>query len=614
MELDHLGGYTGKVLRIDLSEATTTVESIDEDVLRNYIGGVGIGIRILYDEVLPGTAWSDRENRLIFASGPLNGTIVPGSGTICAVTKGCLTNGGASSQANGYFGAYLKMAGFDIVIIQGASATWKYIYIHDGIAEIRDASHLIGKDTVETEQLLKEGLGGKPSDLSVYGIGPAGEHLVKFAMIFGDQGHVLAHNGFGAVMGSKRLKAIAVAKGKLIPALKDKQGLIRLCKQLNKQVIAHPLYGEIHKYGTSMLWPLLSEVGLLPVKNLTTNIFPNPERFSRQHYGNRYEMKRIRCWSCPLHHVQHLKIKEGPYAGLKTKDPEYECTASWGSLIGNEDVESAFALSDLADRLGVDSNEAGWTIAFAIECYEKGILTDEDTDGLDLTWGNVESVRELLLKIARREGLGKLLAEGVMRSAEHLGGDALNLGVYVKRGHSPRTHDARARWSDILDYTTGGVGTSESNSVSFDEPFLPKNVALSVSTGKIREFVDSLVVCDIATMSYRGTDVKNLIDALNLVVGWDYTAGEAGRMSLRVVNLLRVFNLRHGHTPDLEVPSTKYASTPIDGPMKGKSIVPHWKKILAEYYTQMGWDRSTGRPHPDTLEKLGLESVISDIW
>jgi aldehyde:ferredoxin oxidoreductase len=223
MKLNHLGGYTGKILRIDLSEATTTVENIDEDVLRNYIGGVGIGVKILYDEVLPGTAWSDRENRLIFASGPLNGTIVPGSGTICAVTKGCLTNGGASSQANGYFGAYLKMAGFDIVIIQGASATWQYIYIHDGIAEIRDASHLVGKDTVETEKLLKEGLGGNSSDISVYGIGPAGEHLVKFSMIFGDQGHVLAHNGFGAVMGSKRLKAIAVAKGELRPSLKDKQ-------------------------------------------------------------------------------------------------------------------------------------------------------------------------------------------------------------------------------------------------------------------------------------------------------------------------------------------------------------------------------------------------------
>jgi len=609
-----LGGYTGKVLRVDLSEEKVSEENFPEDILRSYIGGVGLGIHILYNEVPPGTAWSDQENRLIFATGPLNGTLVPGSGTICAVTKGCLTNGGASSQANGYFGAFLKTAGFDALIIQGVADSWKYLYIHDGAIEIRNASALIGKDTVETEQSIKDALDRIPSELSVYSIGPAGENLVKFAMVFGDQGHVLAHNGFGAVMGSKRLKAIAVRKGALRPPIKNKQGLINLCKQVSKQVLAHPLYGEIGKYGTSMLWPLLSEAGLLPVKNLTTNVFPNPEKFSRASYGSHYNMNRIRCWACPLHHVQHIKIEQGPNAGLTLKDPEYECAASWGPLIGNEDLESAFVLSDLVDRLGFDSNEAGWTMAFAIECFEKGILTKRDTDGLELTWGNVEAVKTLLVKTARREGLGNILAEGVMRSAQQIGGDALDLGVYVKMGHSPRTHDARARWGDILDYATGGVGTSESNSVSFDEPFLPKNVASSVRKGKIREFVDSLVVCDIATMSYRETDVGHLIDALNMVVGWNYTKEEALKMSLRVVNLFRVFNLLHGHTPDLEVPSTKYASTPVDGPMKGKAIKPHWEDILSEYYNQMGWDRTTGKPYPETLKKVGLEAIISDIW
>jgi aldehyde:ferredoxin oxidoreductase len=325
-------------------------------------------------------------------------------------------------------------------------------------------------------------------------------------------------------------------------------------------------------------------------------------------------MKRIGCWACPLHHVQHLKIKNGPYGSLEAKDPEYECTASWSSLIGNDDFEAAVMLSDLTDRLGMDSNEAGWTISFVIECFEKGLLTTNDTDGLKMTWGNVGAVKEMLLKMARREGFGDVLAEGVMRAAEKIGGEALNLGVYVKKGHSPRTHDARGRWGDILDYSTSGVGTSESNSVSLEEPFLPKNVARSVKKGKIREFVDSLVVCNIVTMTYMGVDVKNLVDSLNLVTGWNYTEDDAIEMSERISNLFRVFNIRHGHSPDLEAPSVKYGSTPIDGPAKGKNIMAHWEEMKGEYYQLMGWDKLTGKPLPETLERLGLGHVISDIW
>jgi aldehyde:ferredoxin oxidoreductase len=614
MALNSSGGYMDAVLRVDLTGKRVAKERLDEEIYKMYIGGVGLGIKILYDEVAPGTAWSDKGNRLIFAAGPLNGTSIPGSGTVCAVTKGCLTDGGASSQANGYFGAYLKTSGLDAIIVQGAATEWKYLHIFEGQAEIRDASHLIGMDTVETEKQIKKELGKKTAEISIYSIGPAGENLVKFAMLFGDRGHVLAHNGLGAVMGSKKLKAIAVDRGNFKTPVKNHQKLLALSKQISAQAKTHPVYGKIHKYGTSMLWPMLVQNGLLPVKNLTTNLFPNHEKFSREYYGNLYEMKRIGCWACPLHHVQHLKIKKGPHGSLETKDPEYECTASWSSLIGNEDFESAVMLSDLTDRLGMDSNEAGWTISFVIECFEKGLLTINDTDGLKMTWGNVGAVKEMLLKMARREGFGDVLAEGVKRTAENIGGEALNLGVYVKKGHSPRTHDARGRWGDILDYSTSGVGTSESNSVPLEEPFLPQNVARSVKKGKIREFVDSLVVCNIVTMTYMGVDVKDLVASLNLVTGWNYTEGDAIEMSERISNLFRVFNIRHGHSPDMEAPSAKYGSTPVDGPAKGKSIMAHWEEIKDAYYQLMGWDKLTGKPLPETLERLGLGHVISDIW
>ena len=601
----------GDILRINLTSGTIGREPLKENIVRNYIGGLGIGAKILYDEVPPEASWSDEANRLIFAAGPLNGTAVPGSGTICAVTKGCLTQGCSSSQANGYFGAYLKTSGVDALVIEGMASEWKYLYIQDDAAELRDASLLKGMDTIETERWIKKELSKKPGELSAYAIGPAGENKVKYAMIYGDEGHVMAHNGFGAVMGSKKLKAIAVKRGRIRPAVLDKEGLTKIAREIGTQARNHPIYGRIHKFGTSMLWNMLIHAGLIPVRNLTTNIFPNFAKFSREHYGKLYEMKRVQCWACTLHHVQHMKLGE---KGIEVKDPEYECTAAWGSLIGNENFESAVLLSDLADRLGLDSNEAGWTIAFAIECYEKGILTPNDTDGLQMTWGNVEAVREMLHRITRREGIGNLLAEGVKRAAEQIGGEALNLGVYVNKGHSPRTHDARARWSDILDYATANVGTSESNSVQSLEPFSPKEVASCVVKGKVRQFVDSLVVCNIATMSYAGTDVKNLINALNVVMGWSFTEKDAMDVSLRITNLARAYNIRCGITPECEVPSPKYGSIPVDGPAKGMNIAPVWEDMVTEYYRLMGWDRSSGKPKADTLKKLGLDSVIADIW
>ena len=607
-------GYMGKILRVDLTNELITGESLNEAVPRQFIGGAGLGAKILYDEVPPGIEWSDPENRLILAAGPLNGTNVAGSGTFCSVTKGCLTNGGASSQANGYFGTYLKFSGYDAVIIHGAAKRWLYLYIHDGTAELRDASHLVGKDTVETPKLIEAELGKKEHDLSIYCIGSSGENLVKFAAIMGDRTHFLAHNGVGAVIGSKKLKAFVAGRGKQRPILNDSSRLSQLVKQMNKQAKEHPLYGQQDKWGTSMLYNMLPKVGLIPVKNLTTNVYPDFSKFSREYYENIHEMKLNPCYACPFHHTQFVKLTKGPYAGLETKDPEYECSAAWGPLIGNDDWGASVMLCDVTDRLGFDCNEAGWLIALIIECYEKGVITKKDTDGLEMTWGNVEAVKEMLYKIARREGFGDILAEGVMRAAQQIGGEAPSMGVYVKKGHSPRGHDARARWSDILDYATGGVGTSESNSVTVAEPFSAEGAAEVVVRGKIREFVDSLVVCDIVTMSYAGDNIGHLIDVLNAVTGWGFTTEEAVQMSLRVTNLFRAFNIRHGITPEVEEPSPRYGSTPVDGPAKGTSIMPQWNKMLDEYYKLMGWDRKSGKPLPETLKDLGLEAVIPDMW
>jgi len=605
--------YEGRLLRVDLSKRQLGEEEVAPSVLRTYIGGTGLGARYLYDEVLPSAGWADADNLLVLASGPLGGTRLAGAGSFSVVTVGPLTGGSTSSQANGYFGAYLRFSGFDGVLVRGIAEDWTYLYIHDGVAELRDARHLLGLDTWETEDAIKAELGKGARDLSVFGVGPAGEHLVKFAAIVGDKGHVAAHNGVGAVMGSKRLKAVAAARGSASVPVADKARFSFLAKNMVEEVKTDPRFSMSFNFGTSRLFPGHAAAGVLPVKNLTTNIFPDAEKFSGEYYRPRNEMKPHPCWACPMHHCHIMTVAEGPYAGYVGEEPEYECWAAFSSLIGQSDLGAAVMLSDVTDRLGFDANETGWLLAFVMECYERGILTKKDTDGLEMNWGNVEAARAMLHKVARREGIGNILAEGVMRATESIGGEALQVGVYIKKGHAPRGHDHRARWTEILDYATSGTGTIETGPLRAADPFSPESVAAVVAGGKSRTFVDSLVTCMMPTMTMSDPRVDHMVELLNAATGWNYTETEAREMGLRVANLLRVFNLRRGIGPEVEQPSLRYGSTPVDGPVKGKSIMPAWPALLDEYYRLMGWDRSTGYPLPETLRKLGLERCLADL-
>jgi aldehyde:ferredoxin oxidoreductase len=605
-------GYTGKILRVDLTNEQITEEYPSEDILRLHIGGVGLGAKFLYSEVPPGVEWNDPENRLIFATGPVNGSKVAGSGSFCVVTKGPLTNGAASSQANGFFGAYLKFAGFDAIVFRGCAPRWLYLYIHNGTAELRDAEHLRGKDTLETEELVNAELGKTGREMSVYAVGPAGENLVKFACIVGDKGHVAAHNGVGAVMGSKRLKAVAIAQGKTAVVAKDKAKLSTLARKTLQDFKATPMYD----WGTSGLYSMCYQGGMLPIKNLTTSTFPEFEKFTGPYYRSRFELiKRNPCLACPSHHCHIFKVTEGPYAGHTGEEPEYECLAAWGSLIGQTDVGAAFMLSDLSDRLGLETNESGWLIAFLMECFEKGLISQKETDGLQMNWGNVEAVKAMLYKIASRQGFGDLLAEGLMRTAQKLGGEALNIGVYVKKGHAPRGHDHRAEWNQMFDTATSNTGTIETGVLSVADHFSPEEVSGTVAKAKGKNiFVDSLVMCQFAANALLSPKIDHLVDMVNAITGWDMTPEEAMRSGVRTVNLLRAFNIRHGIGPQVEAPSTRYSSAPTDGPAKGKSIAPYWEQMLDNYYKEMGWDRMSGRPLPKTLQSLGLDYIVSDIW
>ena len=615
--------FPNRILRVDLTTGQIKEEVFDLKTMRAYVGGTGIGARILYDEVKPGVEWSDPENKLILATGPLAGTRVAGSGTFSVVTKGCLTNGGTATQANGYLGAYLRFNDLLGVIFQGTADKWVYLYIHEGMAEIRDAQHLIGKDTWETEEIIKKELGFTERQMSVFGIGPAGENLVKFAGIVGDKGHAAAHNGSGAVMGSKKLKAIAVARGNSSVKLYDKELLNSLAKKMHESLESTPSGRTYLNWGTSMNFPGMLALGSLPVKNMNTSLFPDPEPFLGENYrkSKSFEIKVNPCWACPSHHLHIMKVTEGPYAGYIGEEPEYECWSELGPNLMNRDVVGAFVLSNEVDRLGFDLNEAGWVLSFVMDCYDRGIITKSDTDGLEMSWGNVEASRALLHKIAHREGFGNILAEGIKRAAEQIGGEALDHAVYIQKGHAPRGHDHRSRWTEIVDYATSSQGTIETGPASgippefnlpaFTDSYSPDLVPLMVAKTKPkRQFTDCLGVCNFTITQ----DFTLLVQQVNAATGWNMTVEEAIDVSSREINLFRLFNLRHGVGTDVEMPSTWYGSIPVDGPARGRNIMAHFDYMLDAYYKHMGWDRKSGKPLPETLTKLGLEKESDDIW
>jgi aldehyde:ferredoxin oxidoreductase len=617
-----VGGYAGKILRVDLTNERITEDVLDEATLRKWVGGVGFGAKYLYD-LAPDVQWNDPANRLIVASGPLGGTMVGGSANISFITKGCLTNGATSTQANGFMGAFMKTSGYDAVVFEGIAKQWVYLYIHDNTAELRDARSLIGKNTWETEDEIKAELGYVDRQMSVFCIGPAGENLVKFAGIFGDKDHAAGHNGVGAVMGVKRLKAFCAPLGNQPIKVASPKKLLPAVEAIWQDMLKHPQGKKAFTLGTGGGYGTGEQrvaQGTLPVKNYLTSLFPEHRVMTCQYVRERWKATPRPCWACGARHCHMVTFTDGPYLGLTVEEPEYEMFAAWGPLVGNTDPAETLVMSNLMTLLGMEGNEAGFLTAMVIELYEKGVLTKEDTGGLELKWGNNAAIRTLLERVARQEGaFANILAEGTKSAAEALGEEALKCGIYTMKGHSPRGHDHRAQWREMFDTATSDIGTFSSgymgpadpDSHSLKDRFSPEDVSTHTAKSKgRRQFEDTLGTCTFCTR----VQLHFVVEALNAVTGWDFTPKEAQDVGLRVANLMRSFNLRHGVSVELERPSPRWSSAPADGPAKGVSIVSHWDAMLDNYYRLMGWDRKTGKPLPETLRALGLDSVVADLW
>lgn len=606
--------YPLKILRVDLTAGRTRTEEVTDKDARKYVGGTGLGAKLLYEEVPASVKWSDPENVMMWFTGPLAGTRVSGSGTFSVISKGPMTNMAGASQANGFLGAFLRFSGLHGIVIEGAARKWTRLHISAGRAEILDAEHLLGKDTWETEDAVKKEVGKR---CSVYSIGPAGENLVRFAAIVGDHGHVAAHNGLGAVMGSKKLKAISVERGEVKIPVAEPARLTQSAKELIE--ISIKTDPNLGKFGTAFAFEVFTPIGALPIRNYTTNIFPDWEKYKGVNIRSRFKTKNSPCWACRQTHVSTIEITDGPYAGFKGEEPEYEGLAAMGPVIDQKDPAAAVVLANLLDRLGLDCNETGYVIGWIMECYERGLLKKTDLDGIEMNWGAVEATRAMLTKIAHRQGCGNLFAEGVKVAAEKIGGEAVNCGVYTMKGASVRGHDHRGFWMELIDTCLSNTGTIETGGALAKPPVLGLTpvqnrfdpIAMSTQNAKLnggRQFEDCLGVCRFCTSDFSLT-----LECLNAVTGWDFTIPEAMDVGRRTINLLRMFNFRHGLKKEMEAPSVRYGSTPVDGPAKGIGIMEHWDSIRRNYYEQMGWDTETGKPLPETLEKLGLGHLVKDL-
>ncbi len=618
--------HVHKILRVDLARGTFIEQPVEEATLRRYIGGYALAAKYLYEEIAPDITWDSPDNRLMFLGGILSGTSIPGSGGINISAKGVLTGGGAATQAQGVFGAYMIRCGFVGIIVHGSAERWRYLLVkNDGTAQLMDAGHLLGKDTWETHDIIASDLKKKERQISVLCIGPAGENLVKWSGILIDKGHSAMHNGLGAVMGSKKLKAVVIERGKKSAPVYDKEALNELSRGLIEKAKSEK--GGAHYFGTLNGVQANYRVGTLPIKNYTTNVWDIDEedfqKFTPSYILERFEPKRLRpCWACPNHHCQVMTITEGPYKGLVVEEPDYEQMAAFGPNMGVNDISSVMMLSNLGDRLGLDVNETGWTVACMMELLERGIVTGDEMDGLDLKWGNVGAIRSLLFKIAFREGIGNLLADGVKEMVKKIGRGTANIGVYTLKGATPRGHDHRGRWTEMFDTCVSESGALENDLINnrtdktqfglpskidiFDPDFIAKIEAKSKGSMQLE---DSTVTCRFHTR----TNMEILTSAISAVTGWDFDFDEGMKVGLRAINIMRAYNIKNGIGGNLDRPSLRYSSVPKDGPAQGKDIRPHFERMLRIYYNIMGWDED-GRPLPSTLAALGLDQIIPDLW
>lgn len=608
-----LGGFKGNILRVNLSRMKFSYQKLNERYAKEYLGGSGLATRFLIDEFEPKVDPLAPENRLVFMTGPLTGTNAPCCGRYTVVSKSPLTGFWAESGSGGYWGPELKFAGFDGIIIEGKARDPVYLWINEKQIEIRNADHLWGNTVDITENIIRKDL--EDEKIRIACIGPAGEKLARIACIINDAGRAAGRCGLGAVMGSKNLKAIAV-RGTTGVEVADEASFLSTAKKVFEKIKASPSTEFSRKYGTSGYVEACEAIGDLPIKNWTEHTWEGAEKISGQRISDTILKRPYTCYLCPIACGKIIEIKSGPYLGVEGHGPEYETCASFGSLLLNDDLDTIAKCNDLCNKYGLDTISCGGVIAFTMECYEKGIITREDIDGLDPTWGNSSVVVELARKIGTREGIGFLLGEGIRFVSEKFGGHAKRFAMHVKGLELPM-HDPRAYESLALGYATSNRGACHLAAAShwveggslFPEVDIVERQDRFSSEGKagmvvkmqnIMSIADSLVVCKFALT--RGFSLSFITEILSATTGVELAVNDLVKAGERIFNLKRIVN-------NLLGVSRKDDTLPerILQPGKGsaKWHVPDLQSTLNEYYRIRGWDKE-GRPTKAILHDLDL--------
>ena len=604
------GGYKGKILRVDLTSESIQTEPLDDNIVQRFLGGRGYGAKILYDENPPGVDPLAPENRLIFFTSPFLGTDIPCSVKPCVVTKSPLSQTILMSLSGGFFGPELKFTGYDGIVIVGKAKHPVYLQVHNEDVQIKDASLVWGKDTVETQDMLKEAFGDKKARAVT--IGPAGERLVRFASAINER-RAFGRGGVGAVMGAKKLKAIVVRGTKPVN-LFDKNGFDALVRELRERFKSGKAR-DFARFGTSSVLRLVEERGIFPTRNYQSGVFEGRSKIDAE-AREAYVKRHMTCYKCPVGCSVWAVATDEPYHGIGSEGPEYETLWSFGGQCGNDNLSAIIAAENLCDRYGLDTISTGNCIGFAMECFENGIITKKDTDGLELRFGNHQAMVEMARKIGNRDGFGDVLAEGVRRASQKIGKNSEKFAMQVK-GSEMCGYDPRGAMGQGLSFATCSRGADHQKGLVRQEVFgKPPPIDRFATEGKAElvkdvqdemAFLDAMGICCFLTRRDL-TGPADYAKLIKCVTGIEFTEQDVWTVGERIFNLERLFNMREGFSRKDDTLPERFLTEPFhEGPSAGHTVPI--EQLLDDYYRVRGWDVN-GSPTKETLARLGLEGFL----
>jgi len=617
-------GLMGKILRVNLEEGTILKEAIPEELAKKYLGGRGLASKYLFDENKPGIDSLGPENKLIFFAGLVTGTASPSASRYSVVTKSPLTNIWAQSSSGGRWGVDLKQSGYDGIIFEGISEKPVYLVIDDEVFQLKDATDLWGKNVSETTELLKQKLG---ATFNIASIGIAGENQVRYAAIMNDLHRAAGRCGVGAVMGSKRVKAIAVRGSQKIQ-IADKKAFKNVADKQFELLGESILSAGLEAYGTNLVLDMVNVCGGLPTRNWQTGVCSFVEKINGEALSEKVLVRPVGCFACPIKCGRDSEIREGPYTGKKGEGPEYESVGTFGAMCDIDDLEAITMAHYLCNDYGLDTISTGSTISFIMECFERGMITKESAEGMEIYFGDSKNMIELIHKIAGREGIGDLLAEGTRRIAQRLGQGSERFAMNVKGLELP-AYDSRGAKITGLAFATANRGGDHITAyvqgpTYLASPFLvvedseikdplkedPKEAKV------VKEMEDALTVFDAAgSCKFMGMslDAKEWSDIIKTLTGWQFTVEEFRKTGERIYNLERAYNVREGLTRADDTLPKRLLEDPLpEGPAAGQ--VNKLEIFLDPYYEFRGWDKKTGKPTQEKLKELGLDEVVNELY